>query len=75
MPSGSHSNLDSQKRLSFLLVALMVLLPWATFSSSNLDDNIESRGIHNIGYVYHAEFYNNYLFAASREGLQIFQID
>ena len=43
MPSGSHSNFDSQKRLSFLLVALMVLLPWATFSSSNLDDNIESR--------------------------------
>jgi len=39
------------------------------------NDNIESRGIHNIGYVYHAEFYNNYLFAASREGLQIFQID
>lgn len=39
------------------------------------NDNIESRGIHNIGYVYHAEFYNNYLFAASREGLQIFQVD
>ena len=39
------------------------------------NDNIESRGIHNIGYVYHAEFYNNYLFAACREGLQIFQID
>ena len=36
---------------------------------------IESKGIHNIGYVYHAEFYNNYLFAATREGLQIFQID
>ena len=39
------------------------------------NDNIESRGIHNIGYVYHAEFYNNYLFAASREGLQIFPVD
>ena len=39
------------------------------------NDNIESRGIHNIGYVYHTEFYNNYLFAASREGLQIFQVD
>ena len=37
--------------------------------------NIQSKGIHNIGYVYHAEFYNNYLFAATREGLQIFQID
>ena len=39
------------------------------------NNDIQSRGIHNIGYVYHAEFYNNYLFAASREGLQIFQID
>jgi|TARA_B100001029_G_scaffold23756_1_gene16402 hypothetical protein len=39
------------------------------------NDDIQPRGIHNIGYVYHAEFYNNYLFAASREGLQIFQID
>ena len=38
-------------------------------------DDIQPRGIHNIGYVYHAEFHNNYLFAASREGLQIFQID
>ena len=37
--------------------------------------DIQPRGIHNIGYVYHAEFHNNYLFAASREGLQIFQID
>jgi len=39
------------------------------------DNDIQSRGIHSVGYVYHAEFYNNYLFTASREGLQIFQID
>ena len=37
--------------------------------------SIQSKGIYNVGYVYHAEFYNNYLFAATREGLQIFQID
>jgi hypothetical protein len=38
-------------------------------------NSIEERGIHAIGYVYHAEFSNGYLFAASREGLQIFEID
>lgn len=41
----------------------------------NSNNDIQPKGIHDIGYVYHAEFYNNYLFAASREGLQIFQID
>ena len=35
---------------------------------------VEERGIHDIGYVYHAEFSNGYLFAATREGLQIFEI-
>ena len=38
-------------------------------------NSIEARGIHAIGYVYHAEFSNGYLFSASREGLQIFEID
>ncbi|MDP6143867.1 MAG: hypothetical protein QGF49_06885 [Candidatus Marinimicrobia bacterium] len=38
-------------------------------------NSIEERGIHDIGYVYHSEFSNGYLFAASREGLQIFEID
>ena len=33
------------------------------------------RGIHDIGYVYHSEFSNGYLFAATREGLQIFEIE
>ena len=36
---------------------------------------IRARGIHDIGYVYHAEFSGGYLFAATREGLQIFEID
>ena len=36
---------------------------------------ISARGIHDIGYVYHAEFSGGYLFAATREGLQIFEID
>ena len=36
---------------------------------------INSRGIHDIGYAYHAEFSGGYLFAATREGLQIFEID
>ena len=36
---------------------------------------INARGIHDIGYVYHAEFSGGYLFAATREGLQIFEID
>jgi hypothetical protein len=36
---------------------------------------IEERGIHDIGYVYHSEFSNGYLFAATREGLQILEID
>jgi hypothetical protein len=35
---------------------------------------IEGRGIHDIGYVYHSEFFNDYVFAATREGLQIFEI-
>ena len=39
------------------------------------NNDIQSRGIYSVGYVYHAKFYNNYLFTASREGLQIFQID
>lgn len=38
------------------------------------EKNIE-RGIHDIGYVYHSEFANGYLFAASREGLQILEIE
>jgi len=36
---------------------------------------ISARGIHDIGYVYHAEFSGGYLFAATREGLQIFEIE
>ena len=36
---------------------------------------ISARGIHDIGYVYHAEFSGGYLFVATREGLQIFEID
>ena len=36
---------------------------------------IAERGIHDIGYVYHSEFSDGYLFAASREGLQIFEIE
>ena len=36
---------------------------------------IRARGIHDIGYVYHAEFSRGYLFTATREGLQIFEID
>ena len=36
--------------------------------------SVEERGIHDIGYVYHTEFSNGYLFAATREGLQIFEI-
>ena len=38
------------------------------------DLRIRERGIHDIGYVYHAEFSNGYLFAATREGLQILEI-
>ena len=37
--------------------------------------NIEGRGIHDIGYAYHAEFSDGYLFAATREGLQVFEVD
>ena len=37
--------------------------------------SISARGIHDIGYVYHSEFSGGYLFAATREGLQIFEID
>ena len=39
------------------------------------DKKVQERGIHDIGYVYHSEFSDGYLFAASREGLQIFEID
>ena len=39
------------------------------------DKKVQERGIHDIGYVYHSEFSNGYLFAATREGLQIFEID
>ncbi len=35
---------------------------------------VEAKGIHDIGYVYHAEFANGALFAATREGLQILEI-
>ena len=35
---------------------------------------VEDRGIHDIGYVYHSEFSNGYVFAATREGLQILEI-
>jgi len=42
---------------------------------SKQSDSIEERGIHDIGYVYHSEFSNGYLFAASREGLHIFEIE
>ena len=38
------------------------------------DLRIRERGIHDIGYVYHAEFFNGYLFAATREGLQVLEI-
>ena len=34
----------------------------------------ESRGVHEIGHVYFTVFENDYLFAATREGLQIFNI-
>jgi len=34
----------------------------------------ESRGVHEIGHVYFTVFKNDYLFAATREGLQIFDI-
>ena len=34
----------------------------------------ESRGIYDIGYVYYTTFANNVLYAATREGLQIFSI-
>ena len=37
--------------------------------------SVEERGIHDIGYVYHTEFFNGYLFAATREGLQIVEIE
>lgn len=35
---------------------------------------VEDRGIHDIGYVYHSEFAKGFLFAATREGLQILEI-
>ena len=38
------------------------------------DLTIKERGIHDIGYVYHTEFASGYLFAATREGLQIYEI-
>jgi len=41
---------------------------------ASLDLTIKERGIHDIGYVYHAEFASGYLFAATREGLQIYEI-
>ena len=43
MRSTYHSVSGSQKRMAILLVALMVLLPWSAYSSSELDENIESR--------------------------------
>ena len=45
------------------------------FYESKQPSAVEERGIHDIGYVYHAEFSNGYLYAATREGLQIFEID
>ena len=36
--------------------------------------SVKERGIHDIGYVYHTEFSNGNLFAATREGLQILTI-
>ena len=41
---------------------------------AGLDLSIKERGIHDIGYVYHAEFASGYLFAATRQGLQIYEI-
>ena len=46
-----------------------------SFYETDGNATISARGIHDIGYVYHAEFSGNYLFAATREGLQIFEID
>ena len=39
MPPVNRSFFASQKRMAILLVALMVLLPWSAFTSTNLDDN------------------------------------
>ena len=41
---------------------------------SKQNGQVEERGIHDIGYVYHTEFSNDYLFAATRDGLQILMI-
>ncbi len=35
----------------------------------------QSRGVHDIGYVYTTTFHNGLLYAATREGLQIFHIE
>ena len=43
MRSTYHRISGSQKRMAILLVALMILLPWSAYSSSELDENIESR--------------------------------
>jgi len=43
MPSAYSTNFGSQRRMAILLVALMIFLPWTAFTSSNLDDDIDSR--------------------------------
>ncbi len=43
---------------------------WLVEASSDISE----RGIHDIGYVYHSEFADGYVFAATREGLQILEI-
>ena len=45
------------------------------FYEAKQSGRVEERGIHDIGYVYHTEFSNNYLFAATRQGLQIVEIE
>ena len=43
MTSGYHSDSGSQKRMAILLVALMIFLPWSAYSSSDLDNDIDTR--------------------------------
>lgn len=56
------------------MVALSTASNGLTLYDLSSSGSHEERGIHDIGYVYHAEFANNLLFAATREGLQILEI-
>ncbi len=56
------------------MVALSTASNGLTLYEHLANGSHDERGIHDIGYVYHAEFANNLLFAATREGLQILEI-